>query len=153
MEPLFRGYVLTRNKKCMEQFKGVKKLKTLEEVQDEEEFAGILGNDTILIDVDDGPTSDLLFSMVQDLRLKCRVYGTTRGKHFYFRNPEGTVEKSWTKKTLAVGIETDAKVGRNNSYAIMRFKGVDRPILLDCPEDEIQVVPKWLTPVKTKIEF
>ena len=153
MEPLFRGYVLTRNKKCMEQFKGVKKLKTLEEVQDEEEFAGILGNDTILIDVDDGPTSDLLFSMVQDLRLKCRVYGTTRGKHFYFRNPEGTVEKSWTKKTLAVGIETDAKVGRNNSYAIMRFKGVDRPILLDCPEDEIQVVPKWLTPVKTNIEF
>ena len=153
MEPLFRGYVLTRNKKCMEQFKGVKKLKTLEEVQDEEEFAGILGNDTILIDVDDGPTSDLLFSMVQDLKLKCRVYGTTRGKHFYFRNPEGTVEKSWTKKTLAVGIETDAKVGRNNSYAIMRFKGVDRPILLDCPEDEIQVVPKWLTPVKTNIEF
>ena len=63
------------------------------------------------------------------------------------------MEKSWTKQTLAVGIKTDAKVGRNNSYAIMRFKGVDRAVLLDCPEDEIQVVPKWLTPVKTNQDF
>ena len=143
MEPLFRGYVLTKDKQCLENFKGVKRLKTLDDVRDADEFAAILGEDTILIDVDDGPTSDLLFSMVQDLGLKCRVYATTRGKHFYFRNPEGTVEKSWTKQTLAVGIKTDAKVGRNNSYAIMRFKGVDRAVLLDCPEDEIQVVPKW----------
>ena len=153
MEPLFRGYVLTKDKQCLENFKGVKRLKTLDDVRDADEFAAILGEDTILIDVDDGPTSDLLFSMVQDLGLKCRVYATTRGKHFYFRNPEGTVEKSWTKQTLAVGIKTDAKVGRNNSYAIMRFKGVDRAVLLDCPEDEIQVVPKWLTPVKTNQDF
>lgn len=76
-----------------------------------------------------------------------------KGKHFYFKNPEGYVEKSWTKQTLALGIETDAKVGRNNSYAIMRFKGVDRPMLQDCPEDEIQELPKWLTPVKTNMKF
>ena len=150
---LFRGYVLTRNKECLEKFKGVKRLKTLDDVRDADEFAAILGNETILIDVDDGPTSDILFKMVQDLGLKCRVYATTRGKHFYFRNPEGTVEKSWTKQTLAVGIITDAKVGRNNSYAIMRFKGVDRAVLLDCPEDEIQEIPKWLTPVKTNQDF
>lgn len=106
-----------------------------------------------MIDVDDGETSDLLFKIVQDLALKCRVYATTRGKHFYFKNPEGYVEKSWTKQTLAIGIETDAKVGRNNSYAIMRFNGVDRPMLQDCPEDEIQELPKWLTPVKTNMKF
>ena len=109
--------------------------------------------ETILIDVDDAETSDLLFSIVQDLGLKCRVYATTRGKHFYFRNPEGYVEKSWTKQTLALGIETDSKVGRNNSYAIMRFNGVDREIIQDCPEDEIQDLPKWLTPVKTNMKF
>lgn len=103
--------------------------------------------------MDDGETSDLLFGIVQDLGLKCRVYGTTRGKHFYFKNPEGHVEKGWTKQTLALGIETDGKVGRNNSYAVMRFNGVDRPILQDCPEDEIQELPKWLTPVKTNMRF
>ena len=79
MEPLFKGYVLTKDKQCLENFKGVKRLKTLDDVRDADEFAAILGEDTILIDVDDGPTSDLLFSMVQDLGLKCRVYATTRG--------------------------------------------------------------------------
>ena len=151
--PLIRGYVPTRNKQCLEKFKGVEKLKTRSEVQDLEEYAGILGEETILIDVDDAETSDLLFQIVRDLGLKCRVYKTTRGKHFYFRNPEGYVEKSWTKQTLALGIETDAKVGRNNSYAIMRFNGVDREVLLDCPEDDIQDLPKWLTPVKTSMKF
>jgi len=145
--------VETNNKQCVEKFKGVKKLKTLEQVQDLDEYAGILGEETILIDVDDGDTSDLLFRIVQDLGLKCRVYATTRGKHFLFRNPEGWVEKSWTKQTLALGIETDAKVGRNNSYSILKFKGVNRPILMDCPEDDIQDVPKWLTPVKTNVKF
>ena len=97
---LFRGYVLTRNKECLEKFKGVKRLKTLDDVRNEDEFAAILGDETILIDVDDGPTSDLLFKMVQELGLKCKVYATTRGKHFYFRNPEGVVEKSWTKQKI-----------------------------------------------------
>lgn len=143
----------TKDKQCLEKFKGRKRLNTLEDVQDLDEYAAILGEETILIDVDDGETSDLLFKIVQDLALKCRVYATTRGKHFYFKNPEGYVEKSWTKQTLALGIETDAKVGRNNSYAIMRFKGVDRPMLQDCPEDEIQELPKWLTPVKTNMKF
>lgn len=150
---LFRGYVPTQNKQCLEKFKGRKRLNTLSEVADLDEYAGILGDETILVDVDDGPISDLLFQMVQDLGLKCKVYATTRGKHFYFRNPEGLVEKSWTKQTLAVGITTDAKVGRNNSYAILKFKGVERPVLLDCPEDEIQELPKWLMPVKTNIDF
>ena len=150
---LFRGYVPTKDKQCLEKFKGRKRLNTLEDVQDLDEYAAILGEETILIDVDDSETSDLLFKIVQDLALKCRVYATTRGKHFYFKNPEGYVEKSWTKQTLALGIETDAKVGRNNSYAIMRFKGVDRPMLQDCPEDEIQELPKWLTPVRTNMKF
>ena len=150
---LFRGYVPTKDKQCLERFKGKKHLNTLAEVSDLDEYAGILGDETILIDVDDGPTSDLLFQMVQDLGLRCKVYATTRGKHFYFRNPEGLVEKGWTKQTLAVGITTDAKVGHNNSYAILKFKGVERPVLLDCPEDTIQELPKWLTPVKTSLKF
>ena len=150
---LFRGYVPTKDKQCLEKFKGRKRLNTLEEVQDLDEYAAILGDETILIDVDNAETSELLFHIVQDLGLKCRVYATTRGKHFYFRNPEGYVEKSWTKQTLALGIETDSKVGRNNSYAIMRFNGVDREIIQDCPEDEIQDLPKWLTPVKTNMKF
>jgi putative DNA primase/helicase len=148
---LFRGYVPTRNKQCLEKFKGVEKLKTRSEVQDLDEYAGILGEETILIDVDDAETSELLFRIVQDLELKCRVYATTRGKHFLFKNCG--VKKSWTKCTLAVGITTDGKVGANNSYEILKSGGVERPILYDFPEGEIQELPKWLTPVKTDIDF
>ena len=46
---LFRGYVPTRNKQCLEKFKGVEKLKTRSEVQDLDEYAGILGEETILM--------------------------------------------------------------------------------------------------------
>ena len=35
----------------------------------------------------------------------------------------------------------------------MKYKGVERPVILDCPEDEIQELPKWLIPVKTNIDF
>lgn len=150
---IFRGYVPTKDKQCLEKFKGRKRLNSLEDVADLDEYAGILGDEAILIDVDDGPTSDLLFRIVQDLELKCRVYQTTRGKHFIFRNPEGYVEKSWTKQTLAVGITTDAKVGRNNSYEILKFQGVERAILYDTPEADIQDLPRWLTPVKTNMDF
>lgn len=150
---IFRGYVPTKDKQCLEKFKGRKRLNTLEDVADLDEYAGILGAEAILIDVDDAETSDLLFQIVQDFELKCRVYQTTRGKHFIFKNPEGLVEKSWTKKTLALGITTDAKVGRNNSYAILKFKGVERPIIYDTPEDKIQELPLWLTPVKCNQDF
>ena len=55
---LFRGYVPTKDKQCLEKFKGRKRLNTLEEVQDLDEYAAILGDETILIDVDNAETSD-----------------------------------------------------------------------------------------------
>jgi putative DNA primase/helicase len=79
------------------------------------------------------------------------VYATTRGKHFLFKN--SGVDKSWTKQTVALGIVTDAKVGKNNTYEVLKFAGVERPILYDTPEDDIQELPKWLTVVKTNIDF
>ena len=64
---LFRGYVPTRNKQCLEKFKGVEKLKTRSEVQDLDEYAGILGEETILIDVDDAETSELMRYGLEDM--------------------------------------------------------------------------------------
>src|SRR5690606_13628613 len=83
---LFRGYVKTKDKKCIEPFKNRTDLKTFEEVKDLPEFAGILAKDTILIDIDDQETSEIFYKIVRDLKLKCRVYETSRGKHFLFKN-------------------------------------------------------------------
>ena len=73
---LFKGYVPTKNKKCLIPFKGKQdsELQTLEQVRGFPEYAGILGNDVILIDVDDKEQSEKMLQIVKDLKLKCRVY-------------------------------------------------------------------------------
>ena len=97
----FRGYVETKDKQCVEKFKGRTDFKTYEQVKSLPEFAGILAEDTILVDLDDGESSDVLFKVVQDYSLNCRVYRTTRGKHFLFKN--SGVSGCKTHCTLAIG--------------------------------------------------
>lgn len=148
---LFKGYVQTKNKKCIESFKNRADLKTLEQVQHMPEYAGILGEETVLIDIDDSETSEILFNIVKDFELKCRVYKTTRGKHFLFKNAGMATNK--TKCKLAICLEADIKLGCRNSYSILKFKDKEREILYDVPETEIQEVPKWLFPIRTNVDF
>ena len=91
---LFRGYVPTKDKQCLEKFKGRKRLNTLEDVQDLDEYAAILGEETILIDVDDGETSDLLFKIVQDLALKCRCMPPQGANTFISKTLKGMLKKA-----------------------------------------------------------
>lgn len=148
----FKGYVETKNKKCMEKFKGRTDFKNYKQVQSLPEFAGILATDTILIDIDDFDESEILFKIVQDLKLKCRVYKTTRGKHFLFKNTK--VESNRTHATLALGITADIKIGKRNAYSILKFNNEERPILYDEAEnEEAQELPKWLIPIKTTMDF
>lgn len=148
---LFKGYVETKNKKCIEKFKGKHNLKTLEQVQQLPEYAGILGDETILIDIDDFESSEILFKMVKDLKLQCQIYKTTRGKHFLFKNKGVTSNK--TKCKLAIGLTADIKLGSKNSYSILKFNGKEREILYDVDESNIQELPIWLTPVRNNFEF
>ena len=148
---LFKGYVETKDKKCLEKFKNRTDFKTFDQVQSLPEFAGILGDETILIDIDDFETSEILFKIVQDHQLKCRVYKTTRGKHFLFKN--SGVDKCYTKCKLAICLSADIKVGCKNSYSILKFNNKLREIIYDVPESEIQDLPKWLFPIKSSINF
>ena len=149
---LFKGYVKTKNKKCTEKFKNRTDFKTYEEVKDLPEFAGILGNDTILIDVDDTEQSELLMNIIEDYQLNCRVYQTTRGKHFLFKN--SGVERCKTHCQLAIGLTADIKVGCVNSYEVLKVDGEKRFIEWDIEEgQEYQDLPKWMFPVKSAMDF
>lgn len=150
----FKGYVETKNKKCIEKFKGRTDFKNYQQVQSLSEFAGILAESTILIDVDDFEQSEILFKIVQDKQLQCRVYETTRGKHFLFNNPD-LVNSNRTHATLALGIVADIKIGKRNSYSILKFNDKERTILYDTTGDNEEAVdlPKWLLPVKTGTDF
>ncbi len=150
----FKGYVLTQNKKCIEKFKGRTSFKSYAEVKGLSEFAGILSEKTVLVDIDDFEQSEILFKIVQDKQLCCRVYKTTRGKHFLFNNPD-LINSNKTHATLALGITADIKIGKRNSYSVLKFDGKERPILYDTTgkRQKAQDIPKWLLPVKTKEDF
>jgi putative DNA primase/helicase len=148
----FKGYVETKDKKCIEKFKNRTDFKTYRQVKSLPEFAGILATDIILIDIDDFEQSEKLFNIVKDLQLKCRVYQTSRGKHFLFKNT--TVETCRTKVSLVIGLTADIKLGKRNSYSILKFNGKERTIIYDqADNEEAQDLPKWLLPVKTTMEF
>lgn len=146
----FKGYVRTRNKKCLEKFKGVGNLKKLEDVQGYTEYAGILAPETVLIDVDDNIQSEKLLNVVKAKEIKCQVRKTTRGMHFFFKN-NGDFEKCYTGAVLAIGIQADIKAGVKNSYSILKFDGKERPIIYDTKE--YQEVPKWLTVINSTVDL
>ena len=148
----FKGYVETKNKKCIEKFKGRTDFKTFEQVQSLPEYAGILAAETILIDVDAFEASEILFKVVKEYALTCRVYRTSRGKHFLFKNSGVPTNKTGCK--LAIGLTADIKIGTRNSYEVLKYDNQNREILYDTAEnEEAQQLPRWLFPVKSKMEF
>ena len=123
----FRGYIETKGKKPKEGFKN-KELKTLDDVKDLDSYAGIIARDAILIDIDDHDQSEILMHIVEDLELNCRVYETTRGKHFFFKNTN-SVGKCFTGARLACGLTADIKCGKSNSYSVLKNEGKERKII------------------------
>ena len=144
---LFKGYVPTKNKKCLRKFKDVPLL-TLGEVESLPEYAGILNDNTILIDIDDREQSEILMRIVEDLQIDCRVYETNRGRHFLFRN-DRKVLSCHTGVKLACGLTADIKIGLKNSYSILKYNNEDRFIEWDIEEGhDYQTLPNFLLPVK-----
>lgn len=155
MYQLFKGYVPTKDKKCTMSFKGKTsdELLSLRDASKYEEFAGILNDNTILIDVDEEDQSEIMMRIVEDKQLACRVYQTTRGKHFLFKNDD-RCDKNWIKQSLACGLKSDGKLGSRTSYSVLKYGGKDRKIIYDIyPDEDYDTVPKWMLPVKTKTDF
>lgn len=152
MNELYKGYVETKDKKCIEKFKGRTDFQTYEQVESLPEFAGILAENTILVDLDDGKQAEILMNIVENLQLDCKVIDTTRGKHFLFHNTK--IKSCSTHSTLAVGLTADIKVGFKSSYEVLKVNGEERFIEWDAEEGhDYQEIPKWLFPVKTKADF
>lgn len=145
----FKGYVETKNKKCIEKIRGRNDFKSYDQVKLLSEFAGILAEDVVLIDIDDFEQSEILFKIVVEKKLGCRVYQTTRGKHFLFKNSQ--IENCKIHTNTGIGLTADVKIGKKNSYSILKYNNEERPILYDA--DEIEEIPKWLHPIKTKTDF
>lgn len=148
----FKGYVETKGKKCIEKFKNRKDFKSYDQVERLDGYAGILAAETVLVDIDDYEESEILYEIIKDKGIKCRVYKTSRGKHFLFKN--NGIDKNRTHCFLAIGINADIKIGKNNSYSVLKIDGVKREIIYDNTEnEEADLLPKYLTPVRSNMEF
>lgn len=149
---LYKGYVETKGKQSIEKLKGRTKFKTYDEVKDLDGFGGILADDTILIDIDDAEQSEMMMNIVEEYQLDCRVYQTSRGRHFLFKNKH--IQRNRTHVQLAVGLTADIKLGSRTSYEIIKVDGVERFCEWDIEEGgKYQELPKSLFPVKASVDF
>ena len=150
LKDFYRGYIITKNKKSTMKFKNADIL-TYDEVKDLPEYAGVLNDNTVLVDIDDKDTkirgrkpSDVLLDIIEDLQLNCRVHESRGGIHVLFKN-NGLHKKCLTAKTLACGIPSDIKVG-NSSYEVLKIDNEERFVLWDKdPKADYQECPKWLS--------
>lgn len=150
----FRGYVKTKNKHATQKFSAGAKLLSLEQVKELDEYAGILSDETVLIDIDNKEEAECVYEMVEKKELPCRIVETTRGLHFYFLNRSKKVEQCYTGVVLACGVHADIKCGLKNSYSILKFDGKEREIIYDKFDDEDYCeVPNFLLPTKAKDGF
>lgn len=148
---LYKGFVPTKDKAPLFKYKGGKNLLTLDQVEDMPEYAGVLADDVILIDIDDKEQSEILMKIVEDKQLDCVVRQTTRGRHFLFKNT--TVDKCRQGKPLGIGLQADIKIGKHNGTQIVKFNGKERFIEWDTDGRDLQEVPKWLLPVNSSVDF
>lgn len=151
MNDLYKGYIITSGKKSTMPFKDKSshELLTLEEAQKYQEFAGVLADDTVLVDIDDEEQSKILFKIVESLGLKCKVYATTRGMHFLFKTNKPMQNR--THCHLAIALTADIKGGGRASYEVLKFNGKEREVLYDTGTYE--VIPKYLTPIKSNMNL
>lgn len=149
---LYKGYVATNGKQCLEKLKGRTDWKTFDEVKHLNGYGGILADDTILIDIDDSDQSERMMQIVEEFQLNCKVYQTTRGRHFLFKNH--TVNRNRTHAQLAVGLTADIKVGSRLSYEVIKINGEERWCEWDVePGVEYDELPKFFLPVKAAVDF
>lgn len=153
MSGLYKGFIATKGKEPIEKYKGLNTFRTYAEVKELPEFGGVLREDTVMIDVDDGEQAEKLMSIVEEYQLRCRVTCTSRGKHFTFKN--SGVDKCGTHLKLACGLIADIKYG-GSSVEVLKVDGEERFCEwgeLNPEAGEYDALPKWLHPVTTKMDF
>ena len=144
----YRGYIATNNKAPVQAFRGVK-LPERESVQHLPEYAGVLKENSCIVDFDDKEQAEIALKIMNKKYSDFIVLKTTRGYHFLFTVPsvyDDLIDnKSHIK--LACGLEADIKRGPN-ALQVFKYDGKEREFVCDC--EEIPELPYFFLPVQTK---
>jgi putative DNA primase/helicase len=144
---LYRGYIkCTSDKKAAQPFKDGEPLLTLEEAQKLDNYAGVLADNAVLVDLDDSGHAERLKRIVDAYDIKCRIVRTSRGMHFVFFCNDQLTNRNHLE--TAIGLIADYKYGVNPCYEVLKTNGKEREVLAD--PDMIQTIPRWLYPKSEK---
>ena len=148
---LYRGFVPTSGKKAVMAFKDKRadELLKLEEASKFDEYAGVLADDTVLVDIDDEEQSKIMLGIVKARQIKCKVLATSRGMHFLFKC--NSPMQNRTHCHIGVGLTADFKGGGRASYEVLKYNGVEREVLYDV--EPYEALPKYFHPVKTNMNL
>ena len=148
---LYRGFVPTSGKKAVMAFKDKRadELLKLEEASKFDEYAGVLADDTVLVDIDDDEQSKIMLDIVKARQIKCKVLATSRGMHFLFKCNSPMQDRTHCR--MRVGLTADFKGGGRASYEVLKYNGVEREVLYDV--EPYEALPKYFHPVKTNMNL
>jgi len=136
---MYKGYLKTRGKVPLEKMESMR-----QSPPTRGDYAGVLADEMIQIDVDNREHAEIVHSIVKHLEINCSVLKTTRGMHFYFKNAD--VRNRSVKTFTPIGICVDVGVGLKNGLVPLVVDGVKREWLNET--DDLDVLPDWLRPVK-----
>lgn len=145
---MFKGFIPMKNKRPTEKVRGRSEFYKKHDVEHLQGYGGILGDDYIMVDIDDNEEAEILNKIVDDLDIKCNKLKTSRGRHFYFKNT--IIINNCIAKQTAVGLRADIKLGSKNAAVPLKIDGVDRELLT---VDEVDYLPKWLTVIPNHTDF
>jgi putative DNA primase/helicase len=147
---IFKGYIKTNGKKPLEPYRNKKSFYNYEYIRRTSgDYAGILADGMVQIDIDDESEAKLVKKIIEDLDIKCAILKTTRGIHFYFRNK--AVNKKQTKIMTPIGVKVDVAIGEQNALVPIKVNGETRRWLNKINTiEEIDFLPEWLIPISKK---
>ena len=116
-----------------------------EDVKDKENLAIKLEEPYLIVDVDDEEQFEILFKIIQDLKIHTRVLKTSRGGHFWFKSakPLKNVIHSGTPLTISIDIKSWGK----QTMEVVKLNGEWRKWLQF--DESVDVLPVFLTPIVT----
>lgn len=117
-------------------------------VKNFENLGLIIPEPYIVLDFDTPDESAAILKVIEATDLKCKVMKTTRGVHVWLKAEEPW--KNFVKNRLAIGLNADCRSYGRLGYVMIKQNGQMREWLRNCPDNEVEIVPKWLHTVATR---
>lgn len=115
-------------------------------VVNEKDIGMLVPEPFVVLDFDTKKEADIVLKIVDELKIKCKVMETTRGRHFWFKSPEPI--KNFTNTRLAIGVKADCRSYGKSSFVVVKQNGKWREWSRAVENNEVDELPYFLLPVK-----